>query len=276
MNNSIKCKCKICGNIWETTALHLVDKKKPSGCKKCLVNKSRKSQDEFLKEFKLKNSNYKNIVVLGEYKSTNTKIECLCNICNHTWYPTPKTLLNNHGCSKCGGTGGKKHEEFLVEMQLANPKIEILSIYKNDSTKVECKCLLCNHIWGARPNHLLRDRGCPNCTKSKGEIKIKDYLISNNISFAEQYRISECRNVYTLPFDFAIFTDDKLLCLIEYQGSMHYQLTGFSNAEEILNYRQYCDGIKRDFCMTNNIFLLEISFWDFNNIDSILQNNLAI
>ena len=67
-------------------------------------------------------------------------------------------------------------------------------------------------------------------------------------------------------FDFAIFEDDKLKYLIEYQGIQHYQESIFSKYES-LQERQNRDNIKREYCKSHNIKLIEIPYWDYEKIN---------
>ena len=62
------------------------------------------------------------------------------------------------------------------------------------------------------------------CISSRGENLIKQLLTKNNINFSTQYTFSDLRSVnnYVLKFDFAIFKDNKLDCLIEFDGRQHY------------------------------------------------------
>ena len=57
----------------------------------------------------------------------------------------------------------KTHEEFVKEMAVTNPDIEILGEYINCREKVKVKCKKDNHIWEANSNNLLRGSGCPKC-----------------------------------------------------------------------------------------------------------------
>lgn len=59
----------------------------------------------------------------------------------------------------------KTHEEFVKELSVINPNIEVLGDYINGKTNIDCECKICNHKWGARPSHLLEGTGCPNCYK---------------------------------------------------------------------------------------------------------------
>lgn len=108
---------------------------------------------------------------------------------------------------------------------------------------------------------------CGLCGLSRGEERIEKILIEQNVNFVRQYKTEECKNVYALPFDFAIFEENILLCLIEYQGRQHYK-EGFvfDNGEDSLEYRQYRDNIKREYCRKNNIKLIEIPYTDFEKV----------
>jgi hypothetical protein len=61
----------------------------------------------------------------------------------------------------------KTHEEFINELNIKNPNIEVLGKYINAHIKIKCKCKICGCIWDSIPNNLLRDRGCPECGKVK-------------------------------------------------------------------------------------------------------------
>lgn len=66
----------------------------------------------------------------------------------------------------------KTHEEFIKELYLINADIEIIGKYKNDGTKISCKCKIDNHKWMATPNNLLQGYGCPECGKIRS-IKLR-------------------------------------------------------------------------------------------------------
>lgn len=57
----------------------------------------------------------------------------------------------------------KTHNEFIEELFILNPEIEVLEKYINSKTKIKIKCKKCNHIWMAAPSNLLNGNGCPNC-----------------------------------------------------------------------------------------------------------------
>ena len=87
------------------------------------------------------------------------------------------------------------------------------------------------------------------------------FILYNNINFLD------CKYKTYLLFDFAIFDkNNNLLCLIEYQGDIHFKSTGGWNTQESLIERQKRDLIKRQYCKKNNIRLIEILYTDYNKI----------
>ena len=58
----------------------------------------------------------------------------------------------------------KTHEQFIEEMKLKNPSIDILSKYVKNDEKIKCKCLIDGHIWEVVPRNLITGNGCPKCS----------------------------------------------------------------------------------------------------------------
>ena len=91
--------------------------------------------------------------------------------------------------------------------------------------------------------------------------------------FKSQYKIDECKDLRPLPFDFAIFIQDKLTGLIEYQGKQHYCNIDFFGANGRFEKQQQRDNIKREYCKKQNIPLIEIPY-TIKNIDNFLIEEL--
>jgi hypothetical protein len=94
--------------------------------------------------------------------------------------------------------------------------------------------------------------------------------MSNNITFKYQVRFAECKNIATLPFDFGIYDNNKLIGVIEYQGKQHYYPIKYWGGEKQLKIRQAHDLIKKLYCSTNNIPLLEV-LYNEDNIITLLN-----
>ena len=120
--------------------------------------------------------------------------------------------------------------------------------------------------------------GCNVCASSFGERKIFDFLTEHNIKFIGQKKFDDLIGVGKglLSYDFYI-QDCNLL--IEYQGEQHERPVKFNGITE--NEAKKCfirqkehDKRKREYAKEHNIKLLEIWYWDYDNIEEILNENI--
>ena len=79
--------------------------------------------------------------------------------------------------------------------------------------------------------------------------------------------------MWELPFDFYL---PKYNICIEYDGQQHYKIDCFNNTLLDLMNLRYRDDIKTNYCQQNNIKLIRIPYWDFDNIESILIKELNL
>lgn len=100
------------------------------------------------------------------------------------------------------------------------------------------------------------------CVRSKGELKIREILISLNINFITEYRFSDLPN---RRFDF--YLPDYNLCL-EYDGKQHYQYVAAWH-QTLENYIAACDRDqeKNKYCYEHNIQLICISYQDYDKLN---------
>ena len=168
-NGKIKVKCLKCNHTWISTPDRLLNKK--YGCPKCaLIDKSiktRKNNDEFLKELKEINPN---IEPLEEYINRHTKIKFKCKICGNEFYNTPGTILKlKFGCTVCSRKSSsnirmKSNEDFIEEVSSIKPDIIPLEEYKGAGVKIKFKCKICGYEWKTIPSIIVNTGcGCPNC-----------------------------------------------------------------------------------------------------------------
>ena len=147
---------------------------------------------------------------------------------------------------------------------------EPVGISSHRETIWYCECLRCGGHKEV-PIGLLtsgRTQSCGCVSKSLGEAKIEEILKENNLSYKCQFSFEDCLSDKNskLFFDFAVFEQDKIQFLIEYQGIQHYQESVFSKYEP-LEERQKRDNIKREYCKKNNIQLIEIPYWDYEKLN---------
>ena len=127
-----------------------------------------------------------------------------------------------------------------------------------------CVCPECGNIFQALPCNVISGHktSCGCSTKSSGERVISTILKENNIDFIPQKRFSDCRNIHTLPFDFAIMNGNSVERIIEYDGKQHEKpVEFFGGLESFLNLKRN-DEIKNNYCKEKNIPLLRLTYRD--------------
>ena len=280
----IEVECKIDGYIWSTTPNSILN---GQGCPKCGIKlqaeKKRKTQEQFEKEVEEKFNN--KIEIISKYTGIKDIVKCRCKVDGYEWETTGNTLLNNSiiGCPICRGKINgdrcrKSNEQFLKELSFINPNIEPLETYIDGHSKIKCKCKIHNYIWYTAPNKILhKTTGCPKCASYKNENKIDEILNKWGYKFTIQKRFFDCKDKYTLPFDRYL---DDFNVLIEYDGEQHYRPIKYGNmtqvqAEESLRITQFHDEIKNNYCKENNIPLIRIPYWEKDNIESFLFDELV-
>lgn len=104
---------------------------------------------------------------------------------------------------------------------------------------------------------------------SRAEIKIQEIFEMYNIPFKMEYSFSDLNTPKGVPlrFDFAVFDDDgNIDFLLEYQGKQHYEAVGKFGGKTGLFQQQFNDKKKREYCLLNNIKLIEIPYTEENLI----------
>lgn len=263
----VHCKCLIDGYEWYATPNSLL---RGSGCPKC-CNRER-YDNESIRE-RLKESN-PNIELIGDFVNVNTKMKCKCLIDGYIWESRPCDILHGHGCPKCNKCQRYTTKEFVEELSKINNDIEIIGEYVNANTYIKCRCKKDGYIWNAKPKNLLSGYGCSKCAMSKGEQKIKSILDEAGIEYVHQYKFDDLYGTKNglLSYDFFLL---KYNMLIEYQGNFHDGTARIQTMEEY-KIQQEHDKRKYNYAISHNFEILEIWYYDFNNISQILHEKLHI
>ena len=124
---------------------------------------------------------------------------------------------------------------------------------KNSFAFWKCRCK-CGREVVVRGNHLRSNKvkSC-GCLNSYKELLIQNILNNHNITYKKEYSFEDLKDQKNLRFDFAVFKDNKLFGLIEYQGQQHYEESSPFNHYGLL---QIHDEMKIEYCKRNNIKLL--------------------
>ena len=87
-----------------------------------------------------------------------------------------------------------------------------------------------------------------------------------NISFFQNYKFDDCRNILPLPFDFYIPSRNLL---IECDGVQHFVAVDYFGGENRLEYQMKNDSIKDDYCKDFDIDLKRVK--SYREIEDLLK-----
>ena len=264
----LKIKCKNCGAIYKRDLTHIRGK-----CKKC-ANKPRLTKRfEYVKKY-IESKNY--TLLSNEYINNSTKLKLQCPE-GHIIYMRFADFKNkNNRCKKCANIEQSKrmmlnYDDVKKYIELFNFSL-LTNTYEGNNLPLKIKCNNCNHVFERRYDVFKNYHNCPKCNKKyKGEIKIAKVLDELNIKYKLQYRFKDCKFKKTLPFDFYLY---ELNICIEYDGEGHYIIETFNRELDDFIDGKIRDTVKTIYCEKNNIKLIRIPYWDFDDIKEILEKEL--
>lgn len=253
------------------------------GCRNCANKRISEKNKIGLIEYKKRLSLMQNNIVLIEnfYINNQTPLLHKCLVCTNEWKITPNSVLSGHGCPKCANKLNaqrlkKTHKEFIKDFKINNPSCDhilILSKYTGSHDRIKCKCIICGYNWKPQATDLLCGSGCPMCNASLGERKIARFFDINNIFYKTQQPFDKLIGVGggNLLYDFYL---PQYNLLIEYQGEQHERPIEYFGGVEQFEKQIEHDRRKREYAIEHNIYLLEIWYYDINNIENILKETL--
>lgn len=272
-------KCKKENHITYSWLKDVLDKN--SGCKKCHHIEMGKNQMISYENivYIYKNENYTVLISKDEYYEENKKTILVSCDKGHVHYSNIMNFKhNNTRCPICFEEKRGKSSIIPYEERVNQVKREGYSIitskeeYKNGNTEIVIECPH-KHKYITTIHNFISGTRCPYCNMSKGELKIETILLNSNIEYEFQYRFEDCKYNRILPFDFYI---TSLNIAIEYDGKQHHKLDCFNmTLLDSMNLKKR-DNIKTQYCKDNNIKLIRIPYWEFNNIEKILIKELNL
>lgn len=158
--------------------------------------------------------------------------------------------------------------------------LEVCKIKKHCSHTILCKCECGKEYITSINSFRYGKTRCDKCSNiiSRYEQLVINYLRKNKIKYKRQKKFSDCRNILPLPFDFYL---KDFNMLIEADGQGHYQVCNFHGCSKEQGLKSFestkiNDGIKTKYCKDNNINLLRIPYWEFDNKTYIKILNQSI
>ena len=240
---------------------------KPNRCSSCKggIKLSLLEIKDFLKENNLE-------LLSNDYKNVNEELEIRCLTCGNIFKISLRNLKyrikrDYLPCDICANRKVIDYE--YVKSKIEEEEYKILSTtYINAHNKLKIECNK-KHIFEMNWNKFQQGRRCPYCNISKGEKRIMSWLENNNIKYIyDQEYFEDLIGLGggILRPDF-IIEDRKIW--IEFDGEFHYRdMTG------TLEKMKIHDEIKNIYVNENNWELIRIPYWEFDNIEKILKENL--
>ena len=254
------CSCT-CGNNKSVTGDYLKRSNNPS-CG-CISNKNRKEKNR-IDHTGQKFGRLTITKILWDQKPI--KAVCKCD-CGNDYIGIKTDITSCHtqscGCLQSENTSKANTKDWTGN--ISDYGVEFLyQDHMNDDGQWmwKCKCGLCGKLFTALPakinNGHITSCGCR--IQSANEEYIYNLLTEFNIDFKPQYKMNDCKYIYPLRFDFAIFNNFTLLGLIEYDGQQHFHPVNVFGGEDAFKETQKRDEIKNTYCQTHNIPLLRIPY----------------
>ena len=248
-----------------------------TGCSDCAGN-TKKTFEEMKNIIETKFRQDDKLIVLDhDIQNTHSKIN-LIDKYGFKYYMSYISILTginqNANLRKIGKENPYSIDNIKLIMKESAVGYALFSNRYSVKKKLLFKCNE-NHDFKMTWNDFSQGYRCPVCNESHGEQRVRNYLLLKNLIFEPQFKFKDCKHKNSLPFDYAVFDNNiNIKYLIEYQGKQHYEpIDWFGGTKAFLN-QQIRDNIKREYCKINNINLIEIPYWDFNNIEDILYKFL--
>ena len=126
----------------------------------------------------------------------------------------------------------KTHEQYVKELHIICPNLEVIGIYIDAHTPIDHKCRVCNKIHKSKPNNKLSGWNCKNCAGT---------FLKSHIQYVNEL-VEKCPTMIALE----AYKGDKIkilhectLCASKYKCSPHDRLAGhackFCNSEHGIN-----------------------------------------
>jgi Zn ribbon nucleic-acid-binding protein len=245
--------CKEHGVFSQRPSDHLASR----GCPRCGVVKSneKKLKDKtwFITEArKVHGSVYD--YSISNYTGYDNNIDIICK--KHGKFTTTVRLhLAGSICKQCSYENLRSNTaNFIKKSKKVHGELfdYSKSKYVDQLTKIEIVCKKHGSFWQTPESHY-KQTGCPVCSESKGERKVRLWLKNNKIDYIREYKLSGHRYRY----DFYL---PELNILLEFHGLQHYQpiehFGGLKTFKGVLKRDQH----KRELAHLHNIPLIEVKY----------------
>ena len=269
--DKIKIKCDK-GHIYNTNFNNFKNNKRRCGV--CANNKT--LSYEYVKEY-IESFNYK--LLSTEYKNANSHLKVQCPE-GHEYDVKFGNFKTGYRCPTCSNKITSERQKYTynyVKDYIESFDYKLISdTYEGVNEYLEITCPEGHHYEVTFDNFKQGNR-CPVCLdKSKGENRIVKYLDDNNIEYIHDRRcfkdLLSCKGVPLRP-DF-ILPEYKIW--IEFDGVQHYKIINYFGGLDKFITLKIHDTFKNIYAKEHGYKMIRIPYWNMNNIEYILNEELKI
>lgn len=281
--DNVNLTCEECGCEFSTLIASFKSGKK--SCNKCSLKKCNQEKvtklDDVLKILESQKIKY----VSGVIENEDSLLELYCEKCEESFQKRVFGVKRNKIiCQRCSLKHRKDKTRTSTEKEqkkcdkAKKDKYKILEVYFNgEQQKIKVLRVACGHEYTIYKSSFYKNRHiCKICDVFGMEKITLDFLEKQNIDYVKDYFFSDLIGVGggTLFYDYAVIKNNKIYMLIECQGEQHYKPVNHYGGEDTFIRQQEHDNRKRNYAKEHNIPLLEIPYWESENIENILSEAL--
>lgn len=256
------------------------------GCSKCWLERKGKSNILTTQEFiqisrKVHGDKYD--YSKTNYIKDNVEVVITCPV-HGDFIQVANYHKHGRGCPECGKItlrqkNIKGKENFILKSKKHHfDRYDYSKVPKN--VKVRDKIIIICPDHGEFEQvayYHMNGNGCPKCNLSKGEFRIINFLENEEIVYEYQKRFHNLNPLYS--FDFYL---PEYNLIIEFDGIQHFIPCDFSHCslseeENLKNLEKvkFRDNQKNEWCKENNIDLLRIPYYEFDNIEDVISEKIS-
>lgn len=259
--------CKKHGPFKQEPYMHY---QRGQGCSACFQERNGLTTEEYISRARKVHGDrydYRNV----KYKHNSKPVIITCRK-HGDFKQEARAHTDGSGCTKCFlEERTDDASEFIRKARALHGNRYDYSnvVYTNSKIKVEIICKQ-HGSFSVQPNtHLVIKVGCPVCTESKGEGRIREFLTKHRIKFIQEYRIEP----YRYRYDFYL---PKLNLLIEFHGQQHYKPVSIFGGETGFKKTVKRDKAKREIARRSDYKMMTVSYRSSksNNLERIIRARL--
>jgi hypothetical protein len=208
--------------------------------------------------------------------SSNQYVEAKCKI-HGFFYTKAKNLAPNtklkYICPECAREARMTPQRKFIHRAKAlhkhEPYVYDAVVYKGSDTKVQILCTAHGPFWQTPHNHISYKQGCPECSASKGELAIVDYLekIASNPQYYREHSFPDLLSDLNQPLRYDFWLPEHRI-LIEFDGPQHYRHIPKWQTKAQYKRLKMHDKMKDNYALKHNYHLIRIR--DIDTIPDLL------